>query len=239
MNVRRAALLAVLCLLTGCARPSSLPGEAGADRYPRLSGVDLSAARAFDPWAGEVGTIRYTLSAPALVRIRIVDGDTPGIVLRTLLDWEPRAAGTHSEPWDGRDHHGVPVNPRRVSVHIRAEPRREADAAPQEGVAAVDEAGLAHSLHPADRCHDLQVRLEAPGADATVSGVVEVRAALAGPPGLAEGEYHVMVYLNGRDAWDGRVPGPGFVQSFDTRNVPNGEYLLAVTYNDLHDHAGS
>lgn len=230
--MKHAALASLLILLAACA--PAAPG------YPQVTALDLSGARAFDPAAGGQGTIRYTLSAPALVRVRIVDGSTPGIILRTLVDWQPRPAGATSEVWDGRDAHGDPVDPRRVSVLVRAEPQPERlGAQEREALAAERYPEEKHFLHPRERCGDLAVRLEQPLGGAVVAGEIEVRAELSGNPGLPDGEYHVVVYLDGRDAWDGRVPEPRFRQVFDTRNVPNGEHLLAVTFNDLHDHAGS
>jgi len=230
--MKRVALASLLILLVACAP--------AAPCYPRVTALDLSGARGLDPQAGERGTIHYVLSAPALVRVRIVDTDTPGIILRTLVDWQPRPAGACDEVWDGRDAHGAPVDPRRVSVLVRAEPQPERlRAAEREALAAERYPEEKHFLHPRERCGDLTVRLEQPWSKAVVTGEMEVRAALTGNPRLPSGEYHVVVYLDGRDAWDGRVPEPTFRQVFDTRNVPNGEHLLAVTFNDLHDHAGS
>ncbi len=57
----------------------------------------------FDAATGE---IRFTLPQPARVRARIGVRDG-GPWLRTLLDWEPRAAGKHVEVWDGRDRTGT------------------------------------------------------------------------------------------------------------------------------------
>lgn len=53
----------------------------------------------------ETGKIKYTLPEPALVRIRIGIKDG-GPLLRTLLDWESRPAGEHTEGWDGQDASG-------------------------------------------------------------------------------------------------------------------------------------
>lgn len=228
------SLLASLLLILLAACAPAAPG------YPRVTALDLSGARTFDPAEGERGVIRYVLSAPALVRVRIVDGDTPGILLRTLVDWEPRPAGACSEVWDGRDAHGDPVDLRRVSVLVRAEPQREAlSAGERQALAAERYPEEKHFLHPAELCRDLTVHLEQPVGGAVVAGEMAVQAALSGNPGMPDGEYHVVVYLDGRDAWDGRVQEPRFSRAFDTSNVPNGEHLLAVTFNDLHDHAGS
>lgn len=53
-------------------------------------------------WDATAGAVRYRVSAPARVRIRAgLANDGP--LLRTLVDWPPRAPGAHTEPWDGRD----------------------------------------------------------------------------------------------------------------------------------------
>ena len=57
-------------------------------------------------WDAGAGVIRYRLSAPGRVNIRI-GLDNNGPLLRTLLDWVVRDAGDHAEPWDGRDASGV------------------------------------------------------------------------------------------------------------------------------------
>jgi hypothetical protein len=206
--------------------------------YPQVTGIDLRALRSLSPGAG-AQPIRYSLSAPALVRIRIVDRNAPGIILRTLIDWELRSGGAQSELWDGLDNHGEPASPGNVSVLIRAEPPRDLPDDARRALSELRHPEEKHFLHPADRCSDLQVRIESPVDEETVSGLITVRASLVGNPGMPDAEYHVMVYLDGRDAWDGRVSEPRFSQEFDTRNVPDGEHLLAVSFNDLHDHAGS
>lgn len=49
--------------------------------------------------------ITYQLPEACRVRIRI--GIPNGPLLRTLIDWEPRQAGSHAESWDGKDESGV------------------------------------------------------------------------------------------------------------------------------------
>jgi hypothetical protein len=57
-------------------------------------------------WDSKQKTIGYLLQKPARVNIRIGLKDN-GPLLRVLLDWVPRSAGTHQEPWDGMDASGV------------------------------------------------------------------------------------------------------------------------------------
>lgn len=58
---------------------------------------DLTDAR-FDRQAG---TVSYRLPAPSRVLIRL--GVQNGPMLKTLVDWKPRAAGAITEYWNGRD----------------------------------------------------------------------------------------------------------------------------------------
>jgi hypothetical protein len=62
---------------------------------------DVTAPR-FD---AERGTLEYRLPHPARVLIRCGVHDGP--MLRTLVDWKPRAAGPVTEYWDGRDESNV------------------------------------------------------------------------------------------------------------------------------------
>lgn len=57
-------------------------------------------------WDSKQKTLSYLLQKPARVNIRIgLQNDGP--LLRTLLEWVPRGAGTHQEKWDGMDASGV------------------------------------------------------------------------------------------------------------------------------------
>ncbi len=63
-------------------------------------GKDLDVANLqWDPKSHEIS---YMLSMPARVNIR-VGLDDHGPLLKTVLDWVPRAAGEHREIWDGMD----------------------------------------------------------------------------------------------------------------------------------------
>ncbi len=53
-------------------------------------------------WDPKSHEISYVLSLPARVNIR-VGLDDHGPLLKTILDWVPRAAGEHREIWDGMD----------------------------------------------------------------------------------------------------------------------------------------
>lgn len=55
-------------------------------------------SRSFDR---NTGIVSYELAVPAWVRIRV--GIYNGPLHRTIVDWEKRSAGKHSETWDGMD----------------------------------------------------------------------------------------------------------------------------------------
>lgn len=64
--------------------------------------VDVAAVT----WNPEDGLVSYRLPDPARVRLRIgLANDGP--LLRTLLNWVPRTAGVHREPWDGKGETGA------------------------------------------------------------------------------------------------------------------------------------
>ena len=61
-------------------------------------------ADADDAVFDQEGVLLYKLPAPARVLVRLgVDG---GPMLKTLVDWKPRAQGAITEPWNGRDADG-------------------------------------------------------------------------------------------------------------------------------------
>ncbi|HEX6100101.1 MAG TPA: FlgD immunoglobulin-like domain containing protein [Thermoanaerobaculia bacterium] len=53
----------------------------------------------------ESGTISYALSQPSRVLLRA--GIAGSVLLRTIVDWEPRAAGAVTEYWNGKDQDGL------------------------------------------------------------------------------------------------------------------------------------
>ena len=59
-------------------------------------------ARLTATWAPEAGRIRYRLTEPARVRVR-VGIRNGGPLLRTVVDWVARGPGEQAEPWDGHD----------------------------------------------------------------------------------------------------------------------------------------
>jgi hypothetical protein len=244
--VRLLVLLAILAMTVGAcstapldARTPDAPAAKPAQfTYPEILDLDASGLRM--PGGGGTASIRYHLSQRGLVRLRLVDKSTPGVILLTLLDWAPRDAGPHAEAWDGRDRKGSYPDTFKVSLAVVAEPGREAlDESERQALSALRHPEIKHFQHPVELCGDLNVRITNPVDGAASSGMATIEAEITGQPGMPDPEYHVVVYIDGRNAWDGRVTEPRLTVPFDTLNLPDGERLVAVTFNDLHDHAGS
>ncbi len=72
--------------------------------------TDLSGDRELAPqiarWDPAASLIRYDLPSNARVKIRAGLANS-GPLLRTVIDWVPRRAGSHAESWDGRDESGL------------------------------------------------------------------------------------------------------------------------------------
>lgn len=51
------------------------------------------------------GTISYQLSQPSRVLLRV--GTAGSVLLRTIVDWQPRATGAVTEYWNGKDEDGL------------------------------------------------------------------------------------------------------------------------------------
>jgi hypothetical protein len=66
-----------------------------------VTGLERNQASGIS-WVVAAGEIRYELPRPSRVNIR-VGWKEDGLLLATLLDWVPRVAGQHRQPWDGYD----------------------------------------------------------------------------------------------------------------------------------------
>ena len=53
----------------------------------------------------QAGTLTYRLSQPSRVLFRA--GTSTGMLLKTVVDWEPRSSGTITEYWNGKDDDGL------------------------------------------------------------------------------------------------------------------------------------
>lgn len=92
------------------------------------SGEEKTLERAYNfpnPFraGSEATTIRYYLSEPARVSLRVYD--VKGDLIKTLLDKAQRSAGENlGESWDGTDASGAQVSPGLYYVEIQAQDKR-------------------------------------------------------------------------------------------------------------------
>jgi len=75
-------------------------------------------ARQFDPSKGEQATVRFVLSAPATVELRVWDGRD--LLIRTISSGRSLPAGENALVWDGRDSKGRPVPAEAYRVTLQA-----------------------------------------------------------------------------------------------------------------------
>jgi len=178
---------------------------AGKARKPASVTYDLRGQTGGDTvWPGErhvdpaSGSAVYNLPQAARVRLILSREDTTWPV-RTLLDWVPRLAGLHSEPWDGwAAGHAVKAlgTPKlapivyayslpRNSVIVRggsgpgpvSRPRAGREVVPPPAPSTSNRTLHLHSLHPRRRCFDPALTLSSPDAAAAAGAPV----AIAGP----------------------------------------------------------
>ncbi len=146
-------------------------------------------------WNPTSGRLRYVLTKPSRVRVILSQRGT-GWPVRTLIDWEPRAAGENEEMWDGWDADGVvdakgmaelePVFyafslPENVLI-VKGE-KRQGVGIPSPDVSSKKlahrlepgESGAhQHALHPRARCYNPGVELSFPEAE-TINGSFQLR----------------------------------------------------------------
>ena len=84
-------------------------GKQAIDTVPITTylGISASSPGAFNPSAGETGSITTTLTAAAVVTITILDKD--GNAVRTLVNAASRTAGTYTDVWNGLNNSSVKV----------------------------------------------------------------------------------------------------------------------------------
>ena len=78
-------------------------GSAFYDPFGRFDGEETLALKVV--YAEARGVVSYHLPRESRVLIRV--GIPKGPLLKTILPWQPRQAGYHEEPWDGKDESGA------------------------------------------------------------------------------------------------------------------------------------
>ena len=82
----------------------------------------MDRAFAFDPAKSEQGVITYTIPESARISVKVLKAGTRELYLKTILNWEYRDAGTHTETWDGKDYDGKIIELSEAIIIIEGEP---------------------------------------------------------------------------------------------------------------------
>ncbi len=146
-------------------------------------------------WDPKSGRLVYGISTPSRVRV-ILGRQETGWPVGTLIDWEPRAAGRHQEPWNGWDSQiEAKEMPRLVpAIHAFALPdnavivkgpqsgngysssARTPDKTPYRLRAQSVASNVVlhqHAHHPRSRCYDPPIEISFPEAQ-TIKGMVRL-----------------------------------------------------------------
>jgi hypothetical protein len=220
-----------------------------------------------DSYDAERQVIRYTLPAPARVRIRI-DLRDGGPHMRTLVDWALRGVGPQEEPWDGRDESGevrladhpmalvgiraysVPDNALVVSGGPKADDAPPKTAAPERehrphvGSPVGD---YMHAFHTRAVCHEPQFTVEFPSdspglgeATPVLSGDVPVRVTLSPEDRahLVAARFEVAVFADLMSVAEEEEGYSPFTYVIPASTLGPGSHLITVNVLGNDDHIG-
>ncbi|UCG94273.1 MAG: hypothetical protein JSW13_00435 [Candidatus Aerophobus sp.] len=215
-----------------------------------FSDFKMERAFAFDPDKGEKGIITYTIPEPARISIKVIKARTRELYLATILNWEYRDAGTHTEKWDGRDYEGNIIDMSEAIIVMEGEPM--STFAPGEySLDGLSDEEIVHG-HPSGHAHNVydqsanivpELKITSVRDGDILSGLVTIESHLEGEKGYGdEAGYGVRYYLDHtlleeefyEESCNGR-----FSYTLDTTAFLDGEYTLYVGMCDHHQHATS
>ena len=210
----------------------------------------MDRAFAFDPSKGETGEITYTIPEPARISIKVLKAGTRELYLNTLVNWEHREAGTHTEVWNGQDYDDNIVDLTEVFIVIEGEPI--SSSAPGDySLEGMSDEEIIHG-HPMGHAHNRyddstnvvpELTITSIKDGDVLSGLVVIESNLKGAKGYGdEAGYGVRYYLDNtlvsEEFYDSACEG-NFTYSLDTFSYPDGDYTLYVGMCDHHQHATS
>jgi hypothetical protein len=183
----------------------------------------------FDPSHDKSATISYSLNKPGCIRIRLVHREQPDLLIRTLQDWTNQEFGKHELKWDGRDASGNIVDNKRIFVLFEAKDQGK---------------GRQHHDHHEGLCRDPLLAIQAlPDPCKFVKGTLEIQTSVVGEtynhPDEAgyEARYYIDYKLFKVEKFGKDIKN--FIFKLDTKTLQNGDHLITVNIDDLHDHIGS
>jgi hypothetical protein len=183
----------------------------------------------FDPSQGKPATISYSLNKAGCIRIRLVHREQPNLLIRTLQDWTSQGFGKYEIKWDGRDASGNIIDNKKMFVLFEAKDQGK---------------GRQHQDHPGGVCRDPLLTIQTlPDQCQVVKGTIEIQAQVGGetysPPDEAgyEARYYIDYKLFKVEKFGKGIKE--FKFKLETKNFQNGDHLITVNVDDLHDHIGS
>lgn len=231
------------------------PEGAGGHKPQKIDFVDFKMDRAFafDPKKGEQGILTYTLAEPARVSIKVLKAKTRELYLNTIVNWEEREAGTHTEHWDGRDYEGNIIEDlSQVFIIVEGEPMTAYAPGKYSVDGLTDYEEIVHG-HPFGHQHNAyetdanvvpELTVTSVKDGDVIRGVVTIESELTGARrgyGDKVG-YGVRYYLDHtlvqEEFYNEQAEGK-FSYAMDTTAYADGEYTLYVGMCDHHQHATS
>lgn len=216
LNKRYFSLLCIVFFfVSGC---SHLGAKAPAEKSTReIYATDLS----FDVSTGE---IRYTLAQDALVRIRIGIKEG-GPLLRHLLDWEYRKAGSHVEVWDFKNALGNVTFGQRADYMIvlaALSPRDHSTKAYAGQIQGLRVSPVLNIEFPDSKKSESGIPV--------VSGIASVRVSINDEDllWLRETKYEVGLFIDNVFLFEDEEGISPFTYSLDTSRLNKGRHILTV-----------
>ncbi|MBI5286016.1 MAG: hypothetical protein HY878_00300 [Deltaproteobacteria bacterium] len=213
----------------------------------------MERAFAFGPAKGEKGIITYTIPEPARISVKVIKAGTRELYLKTIVNWEYREAGTHTETWDGRDYDGDIIELSSAIIVMEGEPI--STYAPGEySIKGLSDEEIIHG-HPWGHSHNVyresanvipEFKVTSIKDGDTLSGLARIDSHIeerGGSKGYGdEAGYGVRYYLDNvlvqEEFYDRKCDGK-FSYLLDTTSFSDGEYTLYVGMCDHHQHVTS
>jgi hypothetical protein len=217
---------------------------------------------AVDPSKGRYAEITYTLPEPAFVKFRVLRAGTRELFLASIVDFEYREAGTHTEVWDGRDYWGNLVDYSKTPYFILHWTESESISTSPSGTIpkpveykegesqqkVVEKANFPgrhiHFMHPRETENVPLLTVITPTPNQVLRGKVIVKASVDKKRrGMADKYgYGVRYYIDDQllhEEFYKPESGGEFSYQLDTTALDNGKHLLYVGLCDHNDHVTS
>ncbi|MFH2059846.1 MAG: hypothetical protein ABIJ59_13210 [Pseudomonadota bacterium] len=231
---------------------SENPEGSGSYKPRKIDFVDFKMERAFafDPEEGEEGIITYTIDEPARISIKVLKNGTRELYLQTILNFEERKAGTHTEKWDGRDYDGNIIDLPNAYMVIEGEPMSTykpgeytLEGMSDEEIVHGHPYGHSHNKYADDANIVPTLRITSIKNGDVLQDVVTIESELTGAKGYGDqAGFGVRYYLDNtlveEEFYDNKCNG-FFTYNLDTTSYADGEYTLYVGMCDHHQHATS